>query len=190
MHMSLTTLSRAAILPLTLTLSLNPLVSIAARTSYHNQLQSSSHLKYRTTTSSPFHPQSPSFLHSHSYSTMSTDQTSKNNPTTDTDTNQHQQPDNPTPQDQQKGQEQLALPDASSATNQLDLSGGGSTAKLDHLGPMVVNTDGTLARITNWEHMTEGEKQATLRVLGKRNKQRLEALKAARGEGEGQGQGQ
>lgn len=117
---------------------------------------------------------------------MSTDQITKTNPTTDT----NQQPDNSTPQDQhQKGQEQLALPDASSsdaATNQLDLSGGGSTAKLDHLGPMVVNTDGTLARITNWEHMTEGEKQATLRVLGKRNKQRLEALKAARGEGEGQ----
>lgn len=120
---------------------------------------------------------------------MSTDSTTKNNSTTDTNT--HQQPDNSTPQDQQhqQGQEQLALPDASSsdaATNQLDLSGGGSTAKLDHLGPMVVNTDGTLARITNWEHMTEGEKQATLRVLGKRNKQRLEALKAARGEGEGQ----
>lgn len=121
---------------------------------------------------------------------MSTDQTTKNDPTADT--NQHQQPDNTTPQNQhQQDQEQLALPDSSSsdaATNQLDLSGGGSTAKLDHLGPMVVNTDGTLARITNWEHMTEGEKQATLRVLGKRNKQRLETLKAARGEGKDEGQ--
>ena len=186
--MSLTTLSRAALLPLTLTLNLNPLVSIAARTSYH-QLQSSN-LKSSTTISSPFHPQCPSFLHSHSYSTMSTDQTTKNDPTADT--NQHQQPDNTTPQNQhQQDQEQLALPDSSSsdaATNQLDLSGGGSTAKLDHLGPMVVNTDGTLARITNWEHMTEGEKQATLRVLGKRNKQRLETLKAARGEGKDEGQ--
>ena len=121
---------------------------------------------------------------------MSTDQTTKNDPTADT--NQHQQPDNTTPQNQhQQDQEQLALPDSSSsdaATNQLDLSGGGSTAKLDHLGPMVVNTDGTLARITNWEHMTEGERQATLRVLGKRNKQRLEALKAAKGEGKDEGQ--
>lgn len=182
--MSLTTLSRAALLPLTLSLNLNPLVSIAARTPYH-QLQYSN-LKSPATISSPFHLQCPSFLYSHSYSTMSTDQTTKTNPTTD-----NQQPDNSTPQDQQQQrQEQLALPDASSAdaATQLDLSGGGSAAKLDHLGPMVVNTDGTLARITNWEHMTEGERQATLRVLGKRNKQRLEALKAAKGEGKDEGQ--
>lgn len=44
---------------------------------------------------------------------------------------------------------------------------------------MVVNTDGTLSRIANWDGMTEIEKKTTLRVLGKRNKQRLEALKAA-----------
>ncbi|KAJ5812409.1 hypothetical protein N7474_008710 [Penicillium riverlandense] len=55
----------------------------------------------------------------------------------------------------------------------------GSTVTLDHLGPMVVNTDGTLSRISNWEHMTEIEKKNTMRILGKRNKQRLEAVKAA-----------
>jgi len=58
------------------------------------------------------------------------------------------------------------------------MSNGSTSVKLDHLGPMVVNVDGTLARISNWEQMTDGEKQGTLRIIGKRNKQRLEALKA------------
>ncbi|ORX94027.1 hypothetical protein BCR34DRAFT_580217 [Clohesyomyces aquaticus] len=48
--------------------------------------------------------------------------------------------------------------------------------KLDHLGPMVVNRDGTLSQISNWEHMTEIERTNTLRVLGKRNMLRREAL--------------
>ncbi|OAG00104.1 uncharacterized protein CC84DRAFT_1049204, partial [Paraphaeosphaeria sporulosa] len=50
--------------------------------------------------------------------------------------------------------------------------------KLDHLGPMVVNRDGTLSRIGNWEQMTDIEQKNTLRVLMKRNKLRLDALRA------------
>ncbi|PYH73993.1 uncharacterized protein BO88DRAFT_401571 [Aspergillus vadensis CBS 113365] len=104
------------------------------------------------------------------YSTMST-------------SNEQQQ----TQQTQQQEQDQkekpiLALPDAESATK-LDVSGDGSAVALDHLGPVVVNQDGTLSRISNWEAMTEIEKKNTLRVLGKRNKMRLEALKRERGEG-------
>ncbi|KDQ23784.1 hypothetical protein PLEOSDRAFT_1016984, partial [Pleurotus ostreatus PC15] len=46
----------------------------------------------------------------------------------------------------------------------------GSTAvKLDELGPMVVNSDGTLSRIANWGSMTEAEKERTLRILLARN---------------------
>lgn len=60
----------------------------------------------------------------------------------------------------------------------LDMSGGGTEVKLDHLGPMVVNVDGTLSQIGNWQQMTEIEKTNTLRVLGKRNQKRLEALRA------------
>jgi len=90
------------------------------------------------------------------------------------------------PQDaQQSSQERLALPPIESSDGQqkLDLGAeGGSTVTLDHLGPMVVNVDGTLSRIANWEHMAEIERKNTLRIIGKRNKQRLEALKAARGE--------
>lgn len=92
------------------------------------------------------------------------------------------------PQDQEQGQpqeqaqEQLYLPETASAGDQpkqlrLDLGADGGVS-LDHLGPMVVNVDGTLSRIGNWEQMTENEQKTTLRVLGKRNKQRLEALKA------------
>ena len=78
----------------------------------------------------------------------------------------------------------LALPATpfSSSTNdssigQLDLANGGQTVKLDALGPMVVNVDGSLSRISNWDKMTEMEQKSTIRVLGKRNKARLEALK-------------
>ncbi|KAF7618433.1 hypothetical protein COH20_001417 [Aspergillus flavus] len=98
---------------------------------------------------------------------------------------QHQQPENVATDSttEKKPEQYLALPDASSAdqTQQLDVSGDGSTVKLDHLGPLVVNQDGTLSRIANWAQMTEIEKKNTLRVLGKRNKQRMEALKAAQG---------
>jgi hypothetical protein len=92
------------------------------------------------------------------------------------------------PQDAQQPSERLALPSTESSGNsqqaqKLDLSAeGGSTVTLDHLGPMVVNVDGTMSRISNWEQMAEIERKNTLRIIAKRNKQRLDALKAARGE--------
>ncbi|KAF7595425.1 hypothetical protein BBP40_006047 [Aspergillus hancockii] len=94
-------------------------------------------------------------------------------------TQQQQQPQSE--DTEKKPQQYLALPDANSAdqTHKLDVSGDGSTVKLDHMGPLVVNQDGSLSRISNWEQMTDIEKKNTLRVLGKRNKMRMEALKAA-----------
>ncbi|KAF9234596.1 hypothetical protein BU15DRAFT_8782, partial [Melanogaster broomeanus] len=44
------------------------------------------------------------------------------------------------------------------------------TVKLDNLGPMVVNSDGTLSRIANWESMTEAERDRTMRVITTRNR--------------------
>ncbi|KAJ5787376.1 hypothetical protein N7457_002366 [Penicillium paradoxum] len=70
------------------------------------------------------------------------------------------------------------IPNQSEGGIKLDMSGGGTEVKLDHLGPMVVNVDGTLSQIGNWQQMTDIEKQNTMRVLGKRNQKRLEALKA------------
>ncbi|GLB44584.1 putative DNA-dependent RNA polymerase catalyzes the transcription of DNA into RNA using the four ribonucleoside triphosphates as substrates [Lyophyllum shimeji] len=43
---------------------------------------------------------------------------------------------------------------------------------------MVVNSDGTLSRIANWEKMTDAEKATTLRVVAARNQKRLAELKA------------
>ncbi|KAI5203882.1 hypothetical protein E4T39_03937 [Aureobasidium subglaciale] len=72
----------------------------------------------------------------------------------------------------------LGLPAPPAEGIKLDVSSGEGVA-LDHLGPMVVNKDGTISRITNWDKMAEVEKKNTLRILQKRNKQRLEALKQA-----------
>ena len=47
---------------------------------------------------------------------------------------------------------------------------------------MSITTAGTLARITNWEKMAEHERKTTLRVITKRNAQRLAALKAKEAE--------
>lgn len=70
-------------------------------------------------------------------------------------------------------------PSPEAGTPVLDVSGAGSTISLDALGPVVVNKDGTVARVGNWAQMTESERQTTLRVLGKRNQQRLAALREA-----------
>ncbi|KAF9478584.1 hypothetical protein BDN70DRAFT_879826 [Pholiota conissans] len=63
----------------------------------------------------------------------------------------------------------------SSNPTKIDLSSSTATqtVKLDGLGPMVVNSDGTLSRIANWTQMTAAERERTLRVLSARNKLRL-----------------
>ncbi|KAE9372534.1 hypothetical protein N431DRAFT_457243 [Stipitochalara longipes BDJ] len=81
----------------------------------------------------------------------------------------------------------LALPEAPhNSTTQLDMSNGDVSIKLDHLGPMVVNVDGTMSRISNWDKMADIEKENTLRIIGKRNKARLEVLRAKEKENGGE----
>ncbi|KAH9840258.1 uncharacterized protein C8Q71DRAFT_746514 [Rhodofomes roseus] len=46
-------------------------------------------------------------------------------------------------------------------------------AKFDALGPLVVNSDGTLSRIANWPNMTEIERERTKRILIARNQIRI-----------------
>ncbi|KAL3455167.1 hypothetical protein BJX64DRAFT_79346 [Aspergillus heterothallicus] len=126
------------------------------------------------------HPSSTLANRINTYSTMSQTQPESSPPA---------EPSSATPSTQQQPEEKkpvLALPSTeSSDTHQLDVNGDG--VKLDHLGPLVVNADGTLARISNWAQMTEIERRNTLRVLGKRNKARMEALKAKQAEEEGKG---
>lgn len=49
--------------------------------------------------------------------------------------------------------------------------------KLDNLGPIIINTDGSMSRIPNWLEMPEDEKIKTVRLVSKRNKSRLQALR-------------
>ncbi|KAL1610810.1 hypothetical protein SLS60_002481 [Paraconiothyrium brasiliense] len=87
--------------------------------------------------------------------------------------------DSATPAEQFSSQP-LPLPEPPTDTKATELNvTTGTAVKLDHLGPMVVNRDGTLSRISNWEQMSEIERQNTLRILGKRNQLRMETLKAA-----------
>lgn len=74
----------------------------------------------------------------------------------------------------------LPPPESGSGAPQLEVGGEGVT--LDYLGPMVVNKDGSLIRIANWETMSEKEKRNTLRVLAKRNQLRLDELKGEQSE--------
>ena len=53
----------------------------------------------------------------------------------------------------------------------------GETVKLDELGPVIVQSDCTLKRIENWHKLTEGEREATMRRIGRRNRVRLEHCK-------------
>ena len=55
--------------------------------------------------------------------------------------------------------------------------------KLEELGPIIVNTDGTLGRIPNWMEMTVEEKATTKRLISTRNKKRLMALQADKAPG-------
>lgn len=69
--------------------------------------------------------------------------------------------------------------EAGNNTTTTTLEMDGKAVALDHLGPMVVGRDGTISRIANWGEMAEIERQNTLRILTKRNKVRLAALRGA-----------
>jgi hypothetical protein len=48
--------------------------------------------------------------------------------------------------------------------------------RLDGLGPMIVNSDGTISRIVNWGQFTDNERKNAIRLLLKRNKLRFAEL--------------
>lgn len=77
-----------------------------------------------------------------------------------------------------ESQEALGLPPPTprEEVRKLDLTSGSQTLT-DELGPLVINKDGTTARITNWDTMTSAEKERTIRILSKRNRERMAKLK-------------
>ncbi|RKP13915.1 hypothetical protein BJ684DRAFT_15726 [Piptocephalis cylindrospora] len=74
----------------------------------------------------------------------------------------------------------LALP----STDTADQTPLGSTARLESLGPVVVNVDGSISRINNWAEMAPIERSNVERILLKRNRQRLDALRQAEEKGQ------
>ncbi|KAI8639435.1 hypothetical protein BD408DRAFT_421453 [Parasitella parasitica] len=70
----------------------------------------------------------------------------------------------------------LALPSTADETVQVDIN---DTYKLNELGPVVINENGTMSRINNWFEMNEIERANVKRVLLERNRKRLAKLKEA-----------
>lgn len=50
---------------------------------------------------------------------------------------------------------------------------------LDHFGPIILNSDGTMSRIPTWAEMSAPEKETAKRLISKRNARRKDALTAA-----------
>lgn len=74
----------------------------------------------------------------------------------------------------------LALPSPEDVSSKLTLDvSTGQPVTLDAMGPVVVNTDGTLSRITNWDNMEESEREVVKRRICKRNVERLKAFHAS-----------
>lgn len=52
----------------------------------------------------------------------------------------------------------------------------GESIKLDHLGPIILNSDGTTRQISNWDTLSEREREVTWRRIKKRNEERRQQL--------------
>lgn len=81
------------------------------------------------------------------------------------------------------GDEMQLLPPAVSSFGNTDVTQiqmDGEAVALDYLGPMIVNKDGTLRRISNWNTLSKAERDNTLRIVTKRNRERIEKLKGAK----------
>ena len=80
--------------------------------------------------------------------------------------------------DEAPSSDPLALPASDGAAPRVAV--GGEALAMEELGPIVINTDGTTSRITNWPEMTPAEQEKTRRVIVARNAKRLAKLEAAR----------
>ncbi|KAI9292640.1 hypothetical protein K502DRAFT_275303, partial [Neoconidiobolus thromboides FSU 785] len=67
----------------------------------------------------------------------------------------------------------LGLPSIEDTTNEQK----DTTVKLNDLGPVIINVDGTISRVNNWNAMSDIEKETFNRLILKRNKERLNLLK-------------
>jgi len=72
----------------------------------------------------------------------------------------------PSPHDVSSREKEFPLP-------KLDVGG---KLTFDSLGPIIINSDGTLSRIANFDKMTNREQEMTLKRIRARNKERQEKL--------------
>jgi hypothetical protein len=73
----------------------------------------------------------------------------------------------------------------SKGTRKIEVNG--ASVGLDDIGPIIVNLDGTLRRIENWSQLSKQEQMGTMRMVARRNKKRLAALRELQ-EHEGEGE--
>jgi len=52
----------------------------------------------------------------------------------------------------------------------------GESIRFEEWGPIILNSDGTTRRITNWENLSDHEKEVTWRRISKRNEKRRNFL--------------
>mmetsp|Transcript_19368 Transcript_19368/g.39820 ORF Transcript_19368/g.39820 Transcript_19368/m.39820 type:complete len:129 (-) Transcript_19368:2115-2501(-) len=76
---------------------------------------------------------------------------------------------------------QLPPPDPDSNLPSIKL---GESIRFEEWGPIILNSDGTTRRISNWDTLTEHEKEVTWRRISKRNEQRRQVLLEAQKEAE------
>lgn len=72
-------------------------------------------------------------------------------------------------------------PSLSTSQESLKLEVNGDSVGLDQLGPIIINEDGTMRRITNWHLLTDREKESSWQRISKRNEKRVDALKEKEG---------
>lgn len=72
---------------------------------------------------------------------------------------------------------QLPAPDLTNSHGETKKLNFGETISMDELGPIIVNPDGTMRRIANWNELTKAEQESTFRQISARNKKRIDALK-------------
>jgi hypothetical protein len=52
----------------------------------------------------------------------------------------------------------------------------GESLRLEELGPIIINSDGSTRRIENWNQLSDQEKEVSWRRISKRNEERRKAL--------------
>lgn len=150
-----------------------PLTNHTATTPAHQQQKAAmSSASASKDTSSQAQSQSQSQSSPSSSSPPSSTQQQQQEPTTTTTSNPLPLPEPPT-----SAGKTSTTTTTTTTTHQLTVDGAG--VKLDHLGPLVVNVDGTMSRIANWEKMADIERENTVRIIGKRNQARLAKLRGA-----------